>query len=96
MKTFGKILLFIVAALVVVHFCPILLVPVVLGGAALLVIGTMLAGGIAAVAATGLSILAGLLAVVLVILALLSPIWLPVLAIVGLVSLCRGGGRKTA
>ena len=95
MKTFWKALLFVVLGLVILHLCPVLLVPVMLGFAAALVIGTVLLSGVAAVAATGLSLVAGLLAVVLVLLAVLSPIWLPVLAIVGLVSLCRRG-RKTA
>jgi hypothetical protein len=96
MKTFWKILLIGLLVLVCLHLCPVLLVPVMLGFAALLVIGSLLAGGLAALAATGLSLVAGLLAVALVVLAVLSPIWLPVLAVVGLVSLCRRGRRTAA
>lgn len=96
MKTFGKILLFVVLGLVCVHFFPVLLLPLILGVVALLVIGTLLAGGLAALAATGLSVLAVLLTVVLVLLAVLSPIWLPVLAIAGLISLCRRPRRVPA
>jgi hypothetical protein len=96
MKPFWKILLFGALGLIILHVCPILLVPVMLGLAAMLVIGTVLLSGVAAVAATGLSLVAGLLAVVLVLLAVLSPIWLPVLAIVGLVSLCRRHHRTAA
>ena len=89
MKTFWKILLFVALGLVILHLCPVLLVP------AMLVVGTVLLSGVAAMAVTGLSLVAGLLAVALVLLAVLSPIWLPVLAIVGLVSLCHRG-RKAA
>jgi hypothetical protein len=96
MKTFWKVLLFGLLALVCLHLCPILFVPVALSFAAMLIIGVLLTGGLAAVAATGLSLAAGLLAVVLVLLAVLSPIWLPVLALIGLISLCRRGGKTTA
>ncbi len=95
MNTFGKILLFTLLALLVIHLCPILLIPIILAVAAMLVIGTMLAGGFAAVAATGLSLVAGLVAVALVALAVLSPVWLPLLAIYGLVKLCTRN-RKIA
>ena len=96
MNTFGKILLFTLVALVVIHLCPILLVPVMLGVAAMLVIGTLLVGGVAAVLGTGLSLVAGVLAVVLVLLAVLAPIWLPLLAIYGLVKLCSRNRKVTA
>ena len=84
-KTFLKILLFAVVALMFVHFCPLLLVPLAL-----------VAGGAVTVAAAGLSVVAGLLAVALVVLALLAPIWLPLLALLGLISLCRRGHRAGA
>lgn len=95
MKTFGKILLFSFLALAVLHLFPILLVPVMLGLAALLVIGTVLVGVLAAVLGTGLSLVAGILAVLVVLLAVLSPLWLPALAIYGLVKLCSRN-RKVA
>ena len=96
MKPIWKILLFVALGLIVLHLCPLLLVPVMLGLAATLVIGIVMLSGVATVAATGLSVVAGLLVVVLVLLAVLSPIWLPVLAIVGLVSLCRRRHRTAA
>jgi len=96
MKTFWKVLLIALLALVCLKLCPILFIPVMLGFAAMLVIGTLLAGGLAALAATGLSLVAGLLAVTLVVLAVLSPIWLPILAVFGLISLCRRGRRTAA
>jgi hypothetical protein len=95
MKTFLKILLFVVVGLVVIHVFPILFVPVMIGFVALMVVGALMMGGVAAIAGVGLALLAGLLAVALVILAVLAPVWLPVLAIVGLVSLCRRRPKAT-
>ena len=95
MNTFGKILLFTLLALVVLHLFPLLLIPIVLVVAALLAIGTLLAGGFGALAAAGLSLLAGVLGVVLVLLAELSPVCVPLLAIYGLVKLCSRN-RKVA
>ena len=96
MKTFWKVLLFILVGLVCLHFLPVLLVPVVLGFLAMLAVGALLLGGLASVAATGLSVIAGILVVVLVLLAVLSPIWVPVLAIVGLISLFRRNSKAAA
>ena len=89
MKTFLRILLFVLAGLVVIHVFPVLLLPAMIAVVTMLVVGALMLGGVAAVAGVGLALLAGLLAVALVILAVLAPVWLPVLAIVGLVSLCR-------
>lgn len=93
MKTFWKVLLFILVGLVCLRFLPVLLIPMVLGLLAMFAIGALLLGGLATVAATGISVIGGTLVVVLVLLAALSPIWVPVLAIVGLVSLFRRGNR---
>ena len=78
MKTFLKILLFVLLAMVVIHVFPLLLVPATLSVLVMLGIGAVLVG-----------VLAAVLAVALVILTVLSPLWLPGLAVLGLVSLCR-------
>jgi len=96
MNTFGKILLVTLLALVAIHVFPVLLVPLVLAGLALLITGLALAGGLIGVAATGLTLVAGVLAVLLVVAALLAPIWLPGLAIYGIVVLCRRNSKVAA
>lgn len=78
MKTFLKILLFVLLAMVVIHIFPLLLVPATLSVVVMLGLGALLVG-----------VLAALLAVALVVLTVLSPLWLPLLAVFGLVSLCR-------
>jgi MYXO-CTERM domain-containing protein len=78
MKTFLKILLFGLLAVVVIHVFPLLLVPATLSVVVMLGLGVLLVG-----------VLAALLAVALVVLTVLSPLWLPLLAVFGLVSLCR-------
>lgn len=96
MNTLGKILLFTLLALVALHFFPLLLIPAGLALAALLALGALLVGVLAALLGTGLSLVAGVLAVVLVVVAVLAPIWLPALAIYGLVSLCRRNPKVAA
>ena len=96
MNTFGKILLFTLLALVVLHLFPLLLIPVGLAVAAMLALGALLVGVLAALLGTGLSLGAGVLAVVLVLVAVLAPIWLPVLAIYGLVKLCSRNDQVVA
>ena len=96
MKTFGKVLLIVILALVCLRLLPLLMGASLLALAVLFGVAIVLAGGVAAVAATGLTAVAALLAVVLVVAAVLTPIWLPVLAIAGLVSLCRRSGKTAA
>ena len=85
MKTFFKILLAIIAAVLVVKLLPVTLA-----------LGCALVIGAALVLALGVSVLAVSVGVLLALVALLSPIWLPVIAIVGLVMLIKRCGRATA
>ena len=85
MKTFFKILLAIIAAVLVVKLLPVTLA-----------LGCARAIGAALVLALGVSVLAVSVGVLLALVALLSPIWLPVIAIVGLVMLIKRCGRATA
>ena len=85
MKTFLKILLFVVLALVAIKLLPVTLA-----------LACVLAGGCALIAAVGVSVMAVGLGVTLAIAALLSPIWLPILAIVGLIMLIKRGNGATA
>ena len=96
MNTLGKILLCTLLALVALHLFPILLIPAGLALAALLALGALLVGVLAALLGAGLSLVVGVLAVVLVVAAVLAPIWLPGLAIYGLVSLCRRPAKAAA
>ena len=85
MKTFLKIALLVVLALVAIKLLPLTLA-----------LGCLLGLAVAALLAVGVSALAGMIAIALVVVAALAPLWIPVLAIVGLVSLLRRGGRRGA
>lgn len=89
MKTFLKIVLFLVLGLVAVKLCPLLLAPALASVMVMLALGGVVLAGLATVAATGLTLTAVLLGVVLLVLAVLSPVWVPVLALIGLISLFR-------
>lgn len=93
MKTFLKVLLFVMLALVALKFLPALLFPFVVAGLGCLLILAVLASGVAAVASVGLCVLAGVVAIALAGLAVLSPIWIPVLAIAGLIALIKRASR---
>lgn len=82
MKTFLKVLLFVILAVIAVKLLPVTLA-----------LGCILAVGIALIAAVGVSLLAGGIWVALAIVAVLSPIWVPILAIVGIIMLLRRSGR---
>jgi hypothetical protein len=92
MNTPVKVLLCIVAAVLALKFLPLLLIPVALGGLALLAVGGLLFSGVVAVAGLGLAALLALL----IVCAVLSPIWIPVLAVVGVIALIRRSNRSVA
>jgi len=75
MKTFLKVILIVIAAVLAVKFLPLTLV-----------LGCILGLGVALLAAAGASLLALGGGVALAVVALLSPLWVPVLAVVGLIA----------
>jgi hypothetical protein len=81
MKTFLKVLLFVVLAIIAINLLPITLA-----------LGCLFAVGVALIAAVGVSVLAIGLCIALALPAVLSPIWLPMLAIVGLIMLIKPNG----
>ena len=78
MKTFLKVLLLLVLAIVAVKLLPITL-------AAGFVAGLVLV----ALAVLGLSVVAGILTLVGVAAVVLAPVWIPVLALIGLIALVK-------
>lgn len=94
MKSFLKIFIIVLLALVVAQALPLVGLPAGIGLGALAAAGVFLFLCVGGLLAGALGILGVVLAVVLVILAVLSPIWLPILLIVGIVSLCRRGRRN--
>jgi hypothetical protein len=78
MKTFLKIFLIVVLALVAIKFIPLVAVAAIAGLLIAALLGVL-----------GLSLLAALLAVVVGLAFALSPIWITVLAVMGAVSLFR-------
>lgn len=93
MKTFLKVLLFVLLGLLAIKLLPFVLFPVVVAGAGLLLAVGLAFAGIAAVAGIGVAVVVALVALLVVLLTVLSPIWIPVLAIVGLIALIRRSGR---
>ena len=85
MKTFFKVLLILIAALVAVKLLPVALV-----------IGCIVAVPVGLLAILGVSLVGVIVVAALVMAAVLSPVWLPVLAVVGIVTLCRRGRTKVA
>jgi hypothetical protein len=85
MKTFWKVLLLTVLAVIAIKLLP---VTVALG----FVLGFLLV----ALAALGVSILAGLGVIAVIVAAVLAPIWIPVLAVVGLIALIKRWRRPAA
>lgn len=96
MKTFLKVLLFVLLAVLAIKLLPFFLVPVLFVGAGLLLIAGLAFGGLAAVAGVGIAFLVALLAVVVVLVAVLAPIWIPVLAVIGLIALVRRSNQSLA
>ena len=89
MKTFLKISLIVVLALLALKFLPVFLV----GGIAGLLIAAVL--GVVGVSLV-VALLAALLAVALGLACALSPIWIPVLVVMGAISVFKKLGDKPA
>ncbi len=87
MKTFLKIVLIVVLALLALKFIPVIFV----GAAAGLLVATLL--GVVGVSLLAV-LLAALLGVVVAIAFALSPIWIPALLILGVISLFKKLGDK--
>ena len=85
MKTFLKISLIVVLALLALKVLPLVVVGVIAGLLIAAVLGVV-----------GLSLLAALLAVALGLAFALSPIWIPVLLVMGAISLFKKLGDKPA
>ena len=83
MKTFLKVLLLVLLALVAIKLLPL---TIGLGFAA----GFFLVGLIA----VGVSLVAAISALALVAAAVLSPVWIPVLLLVGLIALIKRSSRR--
>ena len=84
MKTFLKIALLVIVALVTVK-----LLPAIFG------LGCALAAAVLALVAIGASAVAALIGGVIALAAVLSPIWVPALAIVGLIALIKRDSRRS-
>lgn len=84
MKTFLKVLLLVIAAVVFVK-----LLPLIFG------LGCLLAGATFGFIALAASVIAALLGSALVIMVVLSPIWVPILAVVGIIALVKRGARQS-
>ena len=84
MKTFLKVLLLVILALVAIKLLPL---TIGLGFAT----GVLLVGLVMA----GLSLLAGIAVIALVLGAVLAPVWIPVLLLVGFIALIRRMTRKS-
>lgn len=84
MKTFLKVTLLVILALIAIKLLP-------------LTIGLGFAAGLALVGllAAGLSFVAGLALVVLLLAAVLAPVWIPLLLLIGFIALIRRATRKS-
>lgn len=83
-KTFLKILLVVVAALVAIKLLPVTLA-----------LGFVLGLAVVGLAIAGLSVVAALAVGAIVVAAVLSPVWIPVLLIVGLIALVKRFSRRS-
>jgi hypothetical protein len=84
MKTFFKVLLLVVLAVVAIKLLPITLA-----------FGCLLALGVAVLAAIGVSLMAIGTCLGLAITALLAPVWLPLLVALGIIMLIKRSSRAT-
>jgi hypothetical protein len=85
MKTFLKVILIVMIAIIAVKLLPFTLA-----------LGFALGGAIVAAAVLGLSALAVLFCVSLALIAVLAPVWIPVLALVGAIALIKRLTRNRA
>jgi hypothetical protein len=96
MKTFLKVLLILIAAVLVIKLLPVLLV---IGGAGiggLLLAGCLLIAAVGVLGAVGLSVAAAVMVVALVLGVALSPIWVPIAVVVGIIALMKRASGRTA
>jgi hypothetical protein len=84
MKTFLKIVLLVILAVVAVKFLPLLFG-----------LGCVLAAAVVGLLAVGASAVAALFGTMFALAVLLSPIWVPVLALVGLIALIKRSTRNS-
>ena len=83
MKTFLKVGLLVIVAVIVVKCLPLLVAA-----------GFALAGALLGFIALAVSAITALMGSALVLAVLLSPVWLPILALVGVIALIKRSGRK--
>ena len=84
MKTFLKVVLLVIAALIAVKFLP-----------HLFALGWLLAAAIVGLLAIGASVAAAMFGAMIALVVLLAPIWVPVLALVGLIALIKRSTRNS-
>ena len=96
MNTFLKILLFVLAALLVLHFWPLAVAPFLVIAGAVLLLGTVAASGVAVIVSVVVGVLGSVLGLVCALAAVLSPIWIPVVLVLGIVALVRRSSRAVA
>ena len=85
MKTFLKVVLLVIAAVIALKLLPLTFA-----------LGCLLALSLVGLAVLGVSVIALLLGLTVVLAAVLSPIWVPVLVVIGLIALLKRDGAKPA
>lgn len=95
MKTFFKVLLVLIAAVLVIKLLPVLLVIGGVGVGGLLLAGCLLIAAVGVLGAVGLSVAAAVLVVALVLGVALSPIWVPIAVVVGIIGLVKKTSNRT-
>ena len=96
MKTFLKVVLLFAVVALLIHLWPLAAVPLAIGGVIALIVGAVLASGVAVIGGVLVTLVCALVGVLLTVAVAASPIWLPILAIIGLVALVRRGSRTPA
>lgn len=100
MKTFFitllKVALVALVAVLLYHLFPVLALPLVVLGAAVLALGGVLSSGLLIVGVVGFFAFAVLLIGLVALAGFTSPLWVPVLALVGAIALVRAAVRKPA
>ena len=96
MKTFLKVLLILIAAVIAIKLLPVLLVIGGVGIGGLLLAGCLLVAAVGVLATLGLSIAAAVVAVALIVTVALSPIWVPIAVVLGIIALVRKTPRTAA
>lgn len=96
MNTFLKVIIVVIAAVLIAHFWPLALLPLLIAAGAVILIGALTAGGAAVVFSVICSILGVAIGLVCTVAAVLSPVWIPLLLVVGLIALIRRSSGATA